>query len=285
MVVSGLLFACMGALVRVGGASFSTVELVFYRSLFGFLAIGGAAVVLGLRVATPCWHNHFRRGLAGFTALLLFFYGLTHLPLATAMTLNYTSPLFLAVFTVLWLRERPSRRLVAAVLVGFCGVVLLLRPTLAAHQWVAGVAGLASGALAGWAYLEVRALGREGEPEWRVVFYFTLFCVLGSGAWMALDAPRPVALAELPLLAGIGGTATLAQLALTRAYRTGGTLTVGSLAYSAVVFASLFGWLGWGETLSFSAWAGIAVIVAGGLLGARASRAGARRGNDFPADS
>jgi drug/metabolite transporter (DMT)-like permease len=136
----------------------------------------------------------------------------------------------------------------------------------------ARLVGLLSGVLAALAYLNVRALGRQGEPEWRVVFYFALVSTVGGAVWMAsagLVVPR---MADLPLLLAMGATATLAQLAMTRAYRVGNTLAVGALAYSTVGFAAVYGVLIFGEQPPIEAWAGMLLIVLAGLIGVRASR-------------
>ena len=113
--------------------------------------------------------------------------------------------------------------------------------------------------------LNVRELGRSGEPEWRIVFYFSLIATLISGAAMLFGNIHPVTLQSLPILLGLGSSATLAQLALTRAYCTGKTLVASSLSYSAVVFATIFGILLWHETLSLSSWLGMALIIASGV--------------------
>ena len=102
---AGVFFAIMGVCVKLGAARYSTSELVFYRSLFGFLTIWGITQSQGLRLSTPRWRMHLSRSLVGFVSLLLFFYAITAMPLATAVTLNYTSPLFLAVLVTLLLRE------------------------------------------------------------------------------------------------------------------------------------------------------------------------------------
>lgn len=269
MVVAGVLFSCMGVFVKLGAAYFSSAELVFYRSLFGLLAIALIIKSQRLPVATPHWKAHLWRGLSGFAALMLFFYAIGQLPLATAVTLNYTAPLFLAFLSVLILKERPHLPLILAILLGFAGVVLLLRPTLHQEQLAAGLMGLTSGFLAAIAYLNVKQLGQLGEPEWRVVFYFTLVCTIGGGIWMAPHTFHPLTPLNLLLLLGLGATATLAQLAMTRAYREGRTLVVGSLAYSTVVFASLWGILLWHEVLSPASWLGIALIALSGVLASR----------------
>lgn len=277
MLVASFLFAVMGVLVKLASGHFSSPELVFYRSLFGLLSIY-LFIVLGTRqwlapLRTRYLASHVKRSLSGFLALVMFFYAIAHLPLATAITLNYTAPLFLAAMTAWWLKERHGRGLVAAVLLGFGGVAVLLQPGWQDQDIFAGGIGLTSGLLAAVAYLNVRTLGRQGEPEWRVVFYFTLIATLGAALWMltaGFARPRPQ---DWPLLVAMGLTATLAQLAMTRAYRLGNTLTVGTLAYSNVAFSAGYGVLLFGDRLPLGAWIGMALIVLAGLVSVWAGRA------------
>jgi len=269
MLVAGLFFAIMGVCVKLGAARYSSAELVFYRSLFGFFTILVITLISRRTLATPHWKAHLSRSVSGFIALMLFFYAITALPLATAITLNYTAPLFLATFTALLLRERIQPLLVGAVVLGFVGIVLLLNPSLHREELLAGLCGLLSGALAGYAYLQVTQLGRMGEPERITVFYFTLLCSVGSGLWMLVKDPHPINLADLPLLISMGASATLAQLSMTRAYRKGEPLVAGSLAYSTVVLASLFGIVLWGEVLPAESWLGIALIILSGIISVR----------------
>lgn len=271
MLVAAVFFAIMGALVKIGGQKFSSPELVFYRSFFGLVAIAAVPHLRWSSFATPLLGKQFARGTLGFISLLLFFYAISALPLATAVTLNYTSPLFMAMFMPLMLHERPKKWLVLAMLLGFSGVVLLLRPSLHADEFIAGTIGLLSGALAGLVYVQVTQLGRAGEPDWRTVFYFTLISTVGSGLWMAIDGYRMPQWHDLPLLLGLGASATLAQLAMTRAYRTGDPLAVGSLAYTTVILASLIGIVLWDETLSLGRWIAVALIVASGTVSIRST--------------
>ena len=269
MLVAALLFAVMGALVKIGAERFSGAELVFYRSFFGLVPILLAHGLQLSRFKTPLLGKQLSRSALGFIALMLFFYAIGSLPLATAVTLNYTSPLFLAVFLPFMLDERPRKLLIIAIIIGFVGVALLLRPSLHPGEFIAGAAGLLSGALAGFVYLQVAQLGRAGEPDWRTVFYFTLISTLGSAMWMALHGYRIPEWRDLPLLLGLGASATLAQLAMTRAYRTGNPLVVGSLAYTTVVLASLIGIVLWQETLSFDRWLAIGLIILSGIISVR----------------
>jgi len=261
MLVAGLLFGLMGVFVKLGAAYFTHIELVFYRSFFGLLLIYAIMRQQRISLATQHWRAHLWRDISGTVALALFFYCITVLPLATAVTLNYTAPLFLTVLTILVFKDRFHPPLAIAIALGFCGVVLLLHPTLQRDQLLSGLLGLISGFLAGVALLNVKQLAIIGEPDTRTVFYFTLTATL--------DTVHAITAHTFLILLGLGSTATLAQLAMTRAYRTGKTLVVGSLAYSTIVFASLFGMLLWHEMLPLSSWLGMALIVASGVLSLR----------------
>lgn len=271
MVVAGFLFSCMGIFVKLGSAHFSSAELVFYRSVFGLVILYVLITVQRLPLRTRYVRNHFWRGMTGMVALLMFFHTISILPLATAITLNYTSPLFFALLMVLVLGERPRMMLIAALIAGFGGVVLLLNPGFEHELWRTELMGLAAGALSGFAYLNVKQLGRLGEPDWRVVFYFTLISTIGAALWMVGKTWHTIGWGELLILLGLGLTATLAQLALTRAHHDGDSLVVGALAYSTVIFASLWGVLLWGEVLHWQEWLAIAIIVLSGIAAARAS--------------
>lgn len=271
MLVAAFFFAIMGVLVKIGAQKFTTAELVFYRSFFGLVFIFVYTRTQQLSLVTPFLGRQLSRAVTGFISLLLFFYAISGLPLATAVTLNYTSPLFMAIFTPFLLHERPRKLLIAAILLGFVGVVLLLKPSLHPGELIAGGLGLLSGLLAGIVYINVTQLARMGEPDWRTVFYFTLVCTLGGSLWMLLHHFSQLAWHDLPLLLGIGASATIAQLAMTRAYRTGNHIVVGSLAYTTVVLASLFGIILWGETLSPDRWLAVALIILSGIISVRAT--------------
>ena len=274
MIAASALFACMGVCVKLGASLFSAAELVFYRGAIALLGLWGFVLLRRLSLATPHWRAHLWRGLAGSVSLVLYFHAISVLPLATAVTLNYTSPLFLALVLVFWAGERVRGTLYIALALGLAGVALLLRPRFEADQWLGGLAALASGAGAGLAYFHVRQLGRLGEPEWRTVFYFSLASALIGLPWLlASRTVHAVSGQGALLVLGVGGFGALAQLAMTRAYKRGSTLFSASLAYSTVIFASLFGVLLWDEALPLPAWLGIGLIVASGMLASAQSRA------------
>jgi len=266
MLVAGLSFATMGIFVKYAAAEFTAAELVFYRAV---VQLGVAWAVLaraGVSVRTARLGMHVHRGVAGFVSLFTFFYALTMLPVATAMTLNYSSPLFLAVLLAVLARERPSAALVGTILLGFGGVVLLLRPAFHADQLWPGIMGLVSGIVSAVAYWNVRQLVQAEEPVARVVFYFAVFSCLGSLVWMAPQTWHPVRLDNVGMLAAVGAFGAAGQLAMTRAYGRGSTLVTAALSYSGIVFSSVLGILVFHDELPLAAWLGMALIVAAGIM-------------------
>ena len=274
MLVAGFSFALMGVFVKLGAEWFSSDELVFYRSILGLLLVlalvgwrhgpSGGRLLLGRHAGL-----HLRRSLVGFIALSAFFYSLTQLSLATALTLNYTSPLFLALVMPLTLKERPSRAQYFTVALGFVGVALLLRPWEAGGNLAAGLVGLLSGFLAALAYVHVRQLGLRQEPEWRTVFWFAAVCSVGAAGLASTHEWHPVSLDNVGVLLALGVFATAGQFTMTRAYRRGETAVVAALAYSTVVFGSLLDVIIWNERLPALAWAGILLTVTAGLWAVR----------------
>ncbi len=263
-------FALMGVCVKLAAQQYGAAEMVMYRSLVGMALIAALARWRGIGLATRVPGMHAWRAAVGVAALVLWFVALGGaLPLATAMTLNYMSSVWMALFLIgggiVAGGARVDSRLVAAVLVGFAGVALVLRPTIDQQQLWHGFIGLMSGVLAALAYLQVTALGRAGEPEERTVFYFSLGGALAGFALtaaqgFAVHTPRGVA-----LLVAIGLLATTAQLMMTRAYAIGRTLSNATLQYAGIAFSFLFGWLIFDDAVTPSAALGIVLIVGAGL--------------------
>ena len=269
MLGAALLFSVMAVCVKWASVQYSAGELVFYRSLVGALFISALARARGTSLRTALPGMHFWRCASGVVSLTLWFYAIGGLPLATAMTLNYMSSVWMALFliggTVLLGAARVDGRLVAAVLTGFAGVALVLRPTFEQQQLWHGLAGLLSGLIAAMAYLQVTALGRAGEPELRIVFYFSLGGLAIGGLWMVLQGVHAHSLRGLGLLLAIGLLATTAQMMMTRAYRIGRTLSNASLQYVGIVFSFIFGVLLFDDAVTWMALAGMLLIVIAGL--------------------
>lgn len=224
------------------------------------------------------WH-HAWRGLVGVTALWMWFFAIGQLPLATAMTLNYMAPIWIAsiVFTLGWWhgQRRFEWGLAAAIVTSFVGVALLLKPSIHAEQWLGGLVALISGFLSALAYIQVKKLGQLGEPEYRVVFYFSVIGMLGGLVSGMLDSYlstgeihllHSLSAQDFFLLLAIGISATIAQIAMTRAYRLGAMLVTANLQYTGIIFSSLWGILIWGDKLDFYGWLGIVTILVSGIV-------------------
>ena len=272
MIAASLLFACMGVCVKFAAETHSAEEITFYRSFITLILMFGLVRLRGVLLATPHWRWQVTRGAVGFSALFSYFYAITLLPLATAVTLNYTSAIFLALYLG-FAGMRMRRGMLGALVLGLVGVIMLLKPTLHADQLVGGLVGLGSGVLAGMAYFSVRELGARGEPETRTVFYFSLVSSVGAAIWLAFSDIHAVDLRSGLLLLGVACFATVAQLAMTRAYSRGKTLMSAALAYSTVIFSSLFGMLFWGEVMDAASGLAIGLIVASGVAATHFSRA------------
>ncbi|MDH0865283.1 DMT family transporter [Mitsuaria sp. GD03876] len=271
MVLATLLFATMGVCVKLASAYYGAGEIVMYRGLVGTLFLFAMTRAKGLSLKTSVPAMHFWRSLSGVIALSLWFFAISKLPLATAMTLNYMSSVWMALFliggAVLMGAARVDPRLVVTVLLGFVGVGLVLQPAMQDQQVWHGLAGLASGMLSAMAYLQVTSLGRAGEPEYRIVFYFSmggvvagaLTTIVTQGGWHGHTWTGAA------LLLAVGVLATAAQLLMTRAYGTGKPLVNASLQYLGIVFSALYGVLLFGDRLSLASWGGIVLIVVAGL--------------------
>jgi drug/metabolite transporter (DMT)-like permease len=273
MIVAGFFFATMAVFVKTGSEHFGAAELAFYRSLATCVVAYAALRATRGTIRSDHTGTHLVRGIVGALSLVGYFYAITHLPVATAQTLNYTSPLFLAIATTVVMGERFSPWLVVAIVGGFVGVGLLLQPNFQAGTQTAALVGLFSGVLASWAYLAVRTLGRLGEPDWRVVFWFGLVSTGVCAIWqLATSTFHAIQWNTVWILLGLGACGTLGQVCMTRAYRTGNTLVVGAYSYSTIVFAVAFGIILWSDRLSPLEWSGIAVIVASGLIAMRVEK-------------
>lgn len=270
IIFAEVLFAAMGATVKALSAELPNASLVFFRNFFALLILlpfmlhGGRAMVVTRHPGL-----HVLRGVVGVAAMSCFFYALAHIQLAEAVLLKLTAPLFIPLIALFWLREPVDLKVGIAVIVGFLGVGLILKPGFAAVPPVALV-GLLGGALAGLAQTTVRRMA-DTEPGLRIVVYFSFIATLVSAlplfwAWVT---PAPPLWGMLVLLGALG---TLGQLLMTRAYALASAARVGVFGYTSVLFASGFGWLLWNEAMDALAWAGAGLIVLAGIFATQRRR-------------
>ncbi|MEO8992880.1 MAG: DMT family transporter [Nitrosospira sp.] len=283
MIAATLLFATMGMCVKFASADYSTAEMVFYRGVIGAAIMILLARARGQTLRTRLPAMHFRRSLAGVCALGLLFYAIGALPLSTAVTLNYMSPIWMTLLLLVRAAISGGRKvdsgLACTVLAGFVGVICILQPAIAEDQLGPGLMGLLSGLLTALAYLQVVALGRAGEPETRVVFYFSLCSICAGAAVVPLASGwHAHTLKGLGMLLAIGLLATFAQLLMTRAYATGRVLVNASLQYLNIGWSYIYGVVLFSDPVTGVALLGMGLIVGAGIKAARLRQsAGASR--------
>lgn len=272
MVLASFFFAAMSVCVKFAATHFNTFELVCYRGAIGTLIMVMVCQRKNISLQTPVLKMHVVRSIAGVVSLAAWFYAIAKLPLATAMTLNYTSSVWVAAFLVgstMWIGtfKSAARQVPVAmtVLLGFVGVVMTLRPSFEQNQFAAGIIGVVSGMVSAIAYLQVAALGKVGEPVERTVFYFSLGSAVAGAlcmlVWGTSEWVWTLALWLLP----VGILAVLGQWCMTQAYNDGATLVVANLQYSGIVFSAVFGLFLFGDEIPWMGWAGIGVIVLSGI--------------------
>ncbi|MEX1166561.1 MAG: DMT family transporter [Hydrogenophaga sp.] len=273
MVLGAFLFATMGVCIKFASTDFNSFEIVFYRGVVGVLFLIGLTRARGVSLRTTVPMMHLWRSVVGVTALCTWFYSIGQLPLATAMTLNYMSSVWIAAFllggaVIMQTRDTPIRQqgpLFVAVIIGFIGVAMMLRPSFTHEQMGGALAGLVSGIFSAFAYLQVAALAKAGEPESRTVFYFSCGALLVGAVGMGFVGFNAWQWPSAWWLLPIGLLAVFGQLCMTRAYASGRTLVVASLQYSGIVFAGIYSLTIFGDQLPLIGWAGMGLIIVSGI--------------------
>ena len=265
MLAATFLFAAMAVFIKKAAATHSAGEIVFYRSVVTSFIAWVTTQQLGGKLRTKYPWAHFILASVGATSLGLYFFAMTQLALATAVTLNYMSSIWLSLLLLISAAMPGQVHLrgfsVAALALGFLGVVLVLRPTFESAQIVGAVCGLCSGLLAAFNYLLLGKLARLGEPNYRIVFFYSVGA-LAFGAvlatslgWHSLSWSSGGHLLAVGLL-GAGG-----QMLLTRAFASGDQIVSASLQYAGVGYALIFGVVFFDDTLSATSIFGIGLIV------------------------
>ncbi|HZS82832.1 MAG TPA: DMT family transporter [Stellaceae bacterium] len=277
MLAGGACFAVMDALVKWVSPRFSVVEIILFRSAFAFLPILWQLRREGGRGAlkTRRFGDHIARSLFGFVSLACFIYAFGRMPLADVVAIGFSAPIFITALSVPLLGESVGLRRWSAVLVGFAGVLVMVRPGSGMFEANALVA-LVGTLLYGLAMICIRRLGGT-ESTGAIAFYYTLSCtVIGTAALpFAWTAPGPVDAALLTAIGLIGGCG---QLFVTAAFRIGPAAVIAPFDYASMIYAALLGYAVWGDVPDGPLLLGAAIVVASGLyILRREARQRARR--------
>lgn len=275
MIGASFCFALLGAIAKEASAVYDAYEIVFYRSLACTLWAWAELRLSGHTLRTSMPMEHATRSATGAVAMLLWFGALGGLPMATAVTLNLTSSVWMAGFAVcgglLLGRGKIQPQLLGAVLFGFGGIALMLQPSIGRGQFWFGAAAAASGLLTAIASVTISALGRAGEPVSRIFFYSSVGPAVAGAALAAMRSGFHEHTARsLAVLLALGIAASLSQTLKTRAFCTSATLLNAALQYLSIVFSFCAGvWL-FGEPVTLSAISGMFLVVLAGVAAALA---------------
>jgi drug/metabolite transporter (DMT)-like permease len=259
-------FAFMAAMIKLGyAAGVSTVELAFYRFAFGLppllLWIAWSRNFAVWRTQRPL--AHLWRGGVGLTTMLLAFSALAWLPLAESTTIGFAAPLFAVMLSALVLKEPVGLHRWSAVLIGFLGVLVVMRPEGNHLPPVGLLLALLAALGVGMVTITIRQIGRT-EGAQTTVLWFSLLSMLVLGMAMPFYAEAHEGRAWLILLA-LGSFGGLGQLFLTSSLRFAPVSVVVPFDYTQLLWAVLLGWLVFAERPSPTTWLGAAAIIASGL--------------------
>lgn len=265
----GAAFVLSVMLVLVKLASESGVhlaEILFWRQLPSVPLIGlWLAVTGGLhRLRTGRIGKHGLRALYGLVGMALNFGAVTLLPLAEATTINFTTAFWAVILSALILHEKVGRWRWTAVALGFVGVLVITQPGDGHIPLLGALIGLGAAFMIALISIQVRDLARTDEPL-AIVFWFSAFSIPVLGVAMPFVA-EPHSLYQWSLLAGLALFGLLGQVLLTAALRYGAVASVIVMDYSALIWATLFGWLVYEILPPATTWFGAPLIVGAGLI-------------------
>lgn len=269
MATGAFFFAAMAALVKVAGARFPTMELVFVRSVVVLVITTLTVRLRGGSLAGRERRLLVLRGVLGFAALSCFYYSVIHLPLAEATVIQYTNPIWTAVLASLLLAEVTGRREMGLALLSLVGVILVAQPAFLfdAGRPLPGPAvavALCGAVFSAAAYVTVRRLRTEAAMT--VVFHFALVSVLLSIPGLLVERwVRPVGW-EWLLLLGVGVTTHLGQVFLTWGLQREPAGRATMVGYLQILFAGAWGWILFGQLPNGLSVAGAALILAATAL-------------------
>jgi len=278
MLMATLTFAFMGGFVKELSSQLPSLEVTFFRNIFGVLLIGSSLWKAPMKQSGGKPLLLFFRGAMGFLALLAYFNNMANIPLGEAVTYNKTSPLFLAFFAWLFLGEKLPRLALLALISGFGGILLIAKP-MGAGLDTNTMLGLLSGVGAALAYTSIRELKNHYDIRAIALSFMIVGSVgpivlMGIAEFVSVPSGYEFIISKFVMPSGItwlyivavGTLATASQLLMTKAYSLTKAGIVGTITYSQILFAVLIGSLLGDELPDIWTILGIALVITAGLL-------------------
>lgn len=262
MVCAAISFGIMATFVKLACETISSIEVVFFRSLFG-----------SIMIAAMIWKEHaswvgknFKvlalRGIFGFAALSMHFYAISELNLGTAVMLNYTAPIFVVVLARFMLDEKTTWRINSLIILSFVGLYLLAQPQFDVKPFPILI-GILSGICAAAAYVLIRSSGEEESP-YTIIFYFTITSTIGAIPFLKFGFEWPN-LIEWIWLVGVTVGAFFGQVWMTKSIQSTPVSFVLPFSYLTPVFSAILGAIIWKEYHGVQAIIGGSIIMTSGI--------------------
>lgn len=280
MLFASFLFAIMGAFAKLASEHMSSLEVVFFRNIFGVIFIGYALYKTPMVQKGGRPFLLFFRGLMGFLALLAYFYNVANIPLGDAVTFSKTAPIFTAIFAWLFLNEKLTLNAWLAVFVGFGGILLIAQPSGVGFSKY-DLLGIFSGVGAALAYTSIRELKNYYDTR-AIVLSFTLVGTVAPIMLFILSKYFYISELDFMLgefvipsgvtwfyVVGLGVLGTLSQYYMTKAYGETKAGIVGAVSYSNIIFAILVGVMLGDSLPNFITACGITLIIVAGVMVAK----------------
>lgn len=280
MLMASLLFAFMGAFAKILSSTLPSIEIVFFRNVFGVIFIGYTAYNSSIKQIGGKPLLLFFRGFMGFSALMLFFYNIAHIPLAEAMTFSKISPIFTAIFAFLVLKEKLTFQAWIGVFIGFIGVLFVTKFS-GENLDKTDLLGILSGIGAALAYTSIRELKNYYDAKIITLSFMTIgtagplilmfFAEFYSSQTFDFMLSKFIVpnFADIIFIILLGLFSTYAQLFMTKAYSNTKAGIIGTIGYTGIIFSIILG-LFLGDTFpDMFILSGIVLIVLSGVLVAR----------------
>lgn len=259
MVASTACFSLMSLFIRYAADDMHTTVVVFLRNLFSLMMLMPWVLKEGTQVLhTTRMFSHFWRGTVGVVGMQLWFYCVATQPLNEATALSFTAPILTTIFAMLFLGERAGKHRWSAIIAGFIGALIIIRPDPANMNWYLLLVPCATSMWA-IASIFVKTLTRT-EPPHRIVFYMALFMTMWSALpafyyWQTPDARH------LLFCLAIAAASTVAHLLMVRAYARADIAVLMPFDFFRLVFTAILAYFAFGEIADGATWMGAAVII------------------------
>lgn len=262
ILVSGLFMAAMNVLVKWADA-YSIYQIIFFRAIITLIISYGIIKKSGLSPFGNDKKHLVLRGFFGFLGLLFYFLTVKHMPLATAVSVQYLSPVFTAILAIFINKQKTNWWTWGFYAIAFAGI-LVIKGVDARVDWLILLAGIGSAMASGAAYNMIRRIGKQDDPN-VIVFYFPLITLPLVLIPAFMTWVWPGTLVDWLILLGIGITTQYGQVYMTKAFQHSQLSGVAIFQYLGIIYALFFGYLWFDEAYSFYSLIGMFLVVLGAV--------------------